>query len=209
MLVSMIILGILALMVIVGLGRPILKDFRMHWIIPLVFFLLVIGLNFIPVINANGFSFSVGTLVFYLGVFVCFFVLGRISTSMVAMTLGLISGGLIYAVTRIAVLTGNDFFATTNWAYALISGILLFMITRNGKYSFLSSVIGMLLANLLVQIGSEQISLNYNFGWTMLSCGVAFTLHALSYLIIDKWIPQTNMKESRFAHMFECGRLED
>ena len=73
----------------------------------------------------------------------------------------------------------------------------------------MSSVIGMLLANLLVQIGSDQVSLNYNFGWTMLSCGVAFTLHALSYLIIEKWIPQTDMKESRLAHMFESGRLED
>ncbi len=83
------------------------------------------------------------------------------------------------------------------------------MITRNGKYSFLSSVIGMLLANLLVQIGSEEISLNYNFGWTMLACGVAFTLHAIAYLIIEKWIPQTDMKESRLAHMFESGRLED
>ena len=209
MLISMIILGILALMIIVGLGKPILNDFRLNWIIPLVFFALVIGLNFIPVIDAGAFSFSVGTLVFYIGIFICFFILGKLSTSMTAMALGLITGGLIYAVSRIANLTGNEFFATTNWVYALVSGILLFMITRNGKYSFLSSVIGMLLANLLVQIGSEEISLNYNFGWTMLACGVAFTLHALSYLIIEKWIPQTDMKESRLAHMFESGRLED
>ena len=209
MLISMIILGILALMIIVGLGKPILKDFRMSWIIPLIFFALVIGLNFIPVINAKGFSFSVGTLVFYIGIFVCFFVLGKISTSMVAMALGIITGGLIYAVTRIANLTGNEFFATTNWVYALVSGILLFMITRNGKYSFLASSIALLLSNMLVQIGSDTISLNYNFGWTMLASGVAFTLHAVTFLIMEKWIPKTNMKESRLAHMFESGRLED
>ena len=208
MLISMIILGILALMIIVGLGRPILKDLRMNWIIPLVFFLLVIGLNFIPVIDLGGFSFSVGTLVFYLGIFVCFFVMSKLSTSMTAMALGLIAGGLIYAVTRIASLTGNEFFATTNWVYALIVGILMFMITRNGKYSFIASAVALLLPNMLVQIGGE-VSLNYNFGWTMLACGVAFTLHALSFLIIEKWIPQTDMKESRLAHMFECGRLED
>ena len=59
------------------------------------------------------------------------------------------------------------------------------------------------------ELDCEEISLNYNFGWTMLACGVAFTLHAIAYLIIEKWIPQTDMKESRLAHMFESGRLED
>ncbi len=209
MLISMIILGILALMIIVGLGRPILKDLKMSWIIPLVFFAVVIGLNFIPIINLGGFSFSVGTLVFYIGIFVTFFVLSRLTSSITAMALGLIAGGLIYASTRISYLTGNEFFATTNWVYALVLGILMFAITRNGKYSFLASVIAMLLSNMLVQIGSDSINLNYNFGWTMLSCGVAFTLHAITFLIMEKWIPQTSMKESRLAHMFESGRLED
>ncbi|MBQ8178468.1 MAG: hypothetical protein IJ033_04665 [Clostridia bacterium] len=209
MLVSMIILGILALMIIVGLGRPILKDLKMSWIIPLVFFAVVIGLNFIPIINLGAFSFSVGTLVFYIGIFVTFFIFSRLSSSITAMGLGLIAGGLIYAATRISYLTGNEFFATTNWVYALVLGILMFAITRNGKYSFLASVIAMLLSNMLVQIGSDTVSLNYNFGWTMLASGVAFTLHAVSYLIMEKWLPHTNMKDSRLAHMFESGRLED
>lgn len=209
MLVSMIILGILALMIIVGLGRPILRDLKMNWIVPLVFFVAVIGLNFIPVISLGAFSFSIGTLVFYLGIFIMFFIFSRLSSSITAMALGLIAGGLIYASTRISYLTGNDYFATTNWVYALVTGILMFAITRNGKYSFLASSIALLLSNMLVQIGSDTISLNYNFGWTMLASGVAFTLHAVSFLIMEKWIPKTNMKESRLAHMFESGRLED
>lgn len=208
MLISMIILGILALMIIVGLGRPILKDLKMHWLVPIVFFALVIGLNFIPVIDLGAFSFSVGTMVFYVGVFITFFIFSRLSTSMTAMALGLIAGGLIYAITRIATLTGNQFFQTTNWVFALVLGILMFIITRNGKYSFIASAISMLLSNMLVQIGGE-INLNYNFGWTLLASGVAFTLHALSFLILEKWIPRTSIKESRLAHAFECGRLED
>ncbi len=209
MLISMIILGILALMVIVGLGKPILKDMKLQWFVPLIFFALVIGLNFIPIIDLGGFSFSVGTMVFYVGIFVLFFLFSRLNNSITAMALGLIIGGLIYASTRLAYITGNDFFSTTNWVYALLTGIILYAITRNGKYSFAASSIAMLLPSMLVQIGSNEINLNYNFGWTMLAAGVAFTLHAVMYLIMEKWVSKTEMKDSRFAHMFECDRLED
>ena len=137
MLISMIILGILALMIIVGLGKPILKDFRMSWIIPLIFFALVIGLNFIPVINANGFSFSIGTLIFYIGIFVCFFILGKISTSMTAMALGLITGGLIYAVTRIANLTGNEFFCNNKLGICPCKRCIAFYDYKERKILFL------------------------------------------------------------------------
>ena len=120
MLISMIILGVLGLMVIVGLGRPVLKDFRVNWIAALVFFALVIGLNFIPLITIGSFTFSVGTALFYLTAFVMFFVYGKFSTQMTAMALGLILGGLIYAATRLSLLGGNAFFATTNYVYALV-----------------------------------------------------------------------------------------
>ncbi len=209
MLISMIILGILALMVIVGLGKPILKDMKLKWFIPLIFFALVIGLNFIPVIDLGGFTFSVGTMLFYVGIFVLFFLFSRLNNSVTAMALGLIVGGLIYASTRLAYITGNEFFATTNWVYALLTGIILYALTRNGKYSFASSAIAMLLPNMLVQIGSGDINLNYNFGWTMLAVGVAFTIHALMYLIIEKWVSKTEMRDSRLVHMLECARLED
>ncbi len=207
MLISMIILGVLGLMVIVGLGRPILKDFRVNWIAALAFFALVIGLNFIPLITIGNFTFSVGTALFYLTAFVMFFVYGKFSTQMTAMALGLILGGLIYAATRLSLLGGNAFFATTNYVYALVLGTITFLVTRNGKYSFLSAAIAMLLANLLVQIGSP-IGLNYGFDWTLVACGTAFTMYALARLAIDVMEKRTGRK-SKLAHMFEADRLED
>lgn len=207
MLVSMIILGVLGLMVLVGLGRPVLKDFRINWIAALAFFALVIGLNFVPIITIGEFTFSVGTALFYLTTFVMFFVYGKFPTQMAAMALGLILGGLIYAATRLSLLSGNEFFGTTNYVYALVLGTITFLVARNGKYAFLASSIAMLLANLLVQIGSP-IGLNYGFDWTMVACGTAFTLYALTRLFLDLAEKKSGRK-SKMAHMFEADRLDD
>ncbi len=207
MLVSMIILGVLGLMVLVGLGRPVLKDFRINWIAALAFFALVIGLNFVPIITIGEFTFSVGTALFYLTTFVMFFVYGKFPTQMAAMALGLILGGLIYAATRLSLLSGNEFFGTTNYVYALVLGTITFLVARNGKYAFLASSIAMLLANLLVQIGSP-IGLNYGFDWTMVACGTAFTMYALTRLFLDLAEKKSGRK-SKMAHMFEADRLDD
>lgn len=207
MLVSMIILGVLGLMVLVGLGRPVLKDFRINWIAALAFFALVIGLNFVPIITIGEFTFSVGTALFYLTTFVMFFVYGKFPTQMAAMALGLILGGLIYAATRLSLLSGNEFFGTTNYVYALVLGTITFLVARNGKYAFLASSIAMLLANLLVQIGSP-IGLNYGFDWTIVACGTAFTMYALIRLFLDLAEKKSGRK-SKMAHMFEADRLDD
>ncbi|MFA5450055.1 MAG: hypothetical protein WC292_06425, partial [Clostridia bacterium] len=149
--ISMIILGALGLMVILGLAKLVLKDFRLGAIATVIFLALVIGLNFIPTLNIGGFYFRVGTLIFCLGVIAMFFVYGRFVTQMTALAIALILGGLAYAGTRLAMLAGNSFFADTNFAYALIIGTLAFLFTRNGKYSFIVSAGAMLILNMLVQ----------------------------------------------------------
>ncbi len=205
MLISIIVLGILALMVVVGLGKPVLKDFKVNWIVALVFIALVIGLNFIPVIDLGEFNFNVGTAVFYVVMFVALFIGGKFSSEMIAFAMSLVFGGILYGATRLSLLTGNEFFGTTNWVYALVLGILSYAVSRNGKYSVLISANAMLLSNLLVQIGSP-ISLGYNFGWTTLATGIAFTLHAVMALIIT--LVQKKNK-SRVVKNFEAGRLKD
>lgn len=208
MLVSMIILGVLALMIIVGLGRPILKDLRVHWIAALVFFAAVIGLNFIPLISIGNFTFSVGTALFYLVILGLFFVKSKFSTAITAFAGALIFGGLIYAATRVSLLTGNEFFGTTNWVYALVMGFIAFILARNGKYSFLMAAEAMMLANFLVQIGSGEFSLNYGFDWAVVAAGTAFTFHAITVLILTH-LPGDKRGKNKFAEMFESGRLKD
>lgn len=208
MLVSMIVLGVLALMVIVGLGRPVLKDFRIHWIAALVFFAAVIGLNFIPLISIGSFTFSVGTALFYLAIIAAFFIRSKFTTAITAFAAALIFGGLIYAATRVSLLTGNEFFGTTNYAYALIMGFIAFILARNGKYSFLIAAEAMMLANMLVQIGNPEFGLNYGFDWAVVAAATAFTFHALTVLILTH-LPADKRGKSRLAEMFEADRLKD
>ncbi len=207
MLISMIILGVLALMVIVGLGRPFLKDFRLHWVAALIFFLAVIGLNFIPLIRIGNFSFSVGTAMFYLVILGAFFVKSRFSSAITAFAAGLVFGGLIYAATRVSALTGNAFFATTNWVYALVMGFIAFILARNGKYSFLIASLALMLPNMLVQIGMDGFSLNYGFDWTIVAAGTAFTFHALTMLILTH-LPADKKGKNKLVEMFETDRLK-
>lgn len=206
MLISIIILGIIALMVVVGLGKPVLKDFKVNWIVALIFLALVVGLNFIPVIDLGPFNFNVGTAVFYVVAFVALFIGGKFSSEMIAFAMSLVFGGIIYGATRLSVLAGNDFFATTNWVYALVLGILSYAVSRNGKYSVLISANAMLLANLLVQVGGT-IALGYNFGWTTLAAGIGFTLHAIISLTMT--LIQKKNKKARVVQSFEAGRLKD
>ena len=66
-------------------------------------------------------------------------------------------------------LAGNDFFATSNWVYAIIIGTLAFILTQNGKFSFVVSAIAMMLFNGLVQIGSGAYNLHFGFDWTVIA----------------------------------------
>ena len=207
MLISMIILGVLALMILVGLGRPFLKDFRLHWAVPLIFFLAVIGLNFIPLIRIGNFSFSVGVALFYLVMLAAFFIRSKFSSAITAFAAGLVFGGLIYAATRVSALTGNEFFATTNWVYALVMGFIAFILARNGKYAFLIASEALMLPNMLVQIGMGEFSLNYGFDWTILAAGVAFTLYAVTMFILTR-LPADKKGKNKLAAMFESGRLK-
>lgn len=199
--ISMIILGALGLLTILGLARLVLKDFRMGAIVAVIFFALVIGLNFIPAIVWGAFTFRIGTMIFYIAAIVMFFVYGRFVSQMTALAIAIILGGLAFAATRLSLLGNNAFFGDTNFVYALIIGVLAFVFTRNGKYSFIVAVEAMMILNLLVQIGKRTVSLDYGFDWTIVAAATGVVLFAI--------MARMAMKPSKMSYYFEAGRLED
>ena len=64
----------------------------------------------------------------------------------------------------------------------------------------------MMLPNMLVQIGMDGFSLNYGFDWTIVAAGTAFTLYAVTMLIL-KHLPE-DKKESKIVSLFESDRLK-
>lgn len=199
--IAMITLGALGLLILVGLGRNMLKDFHINAIFFVLILAAVIGLNFIPDLYIGAFSFRIGSLLMYLFAFIMFWVFGRFSSQLTAFAIALILGGLAYAATRLAALTGNSFFATSNWVYALIIGTLTFLLTQNGKYSFVVATIAMMLFNGLVQIGTGAYNLTYGFDWTVIAVAVS--------VIMFEVFSRVMHRPSRLAYYFETSRLEE
>lgn len=200
MIITSIVLGVMGLFLMLGLGRNLMKDYDMHALFAVLFFGLVIGLSFIPSITWGGFSFNVGAAVFYLGVIAMFFLRGRMTSQLTALAIALILGGLAYGATRLAAMTGNGFFGTTNYAYALIISLLAVLLTRNGKYSMIIAAEAMMILNLLVQIGGH-ISLGYGLDWSV----VAFASAGIMYELLARLA----VRPDKTAYFFEVGRLED
>lgn len=200
--IALIILGVLALAIILGLCKPMIKDFRINAVIVIVFLLCVLGLNFIPTVNIGGFSFRVGTLIFYAGILLMFFIKGRFVNQMTALSIALILGGLAYAGICLSRLSDNNFFGEPNYVYAIIIGVLAMIFTRNGRYSFIAPAAAMLLVNLISQIGNSSINLDYCFDWTL----VAVATGTLFYLVFRKVF---TAKPNKMAYYFEAGKLGD
>lgn len=198
--IAMIMLGALGLLAILGLGKPVLKDFRLNAAVVVIFFAMVIGLNFVPTIVWGGFSFRVGTIIFYAGILTMFFLFGKLSSRFTAFAIAVVLGGLAYAATRLALLGGGGYFADSNVVYGVVIGLIAMVVTRNGKYAFLIAAEAMMLFNLLVQIGGP-VSLDYGFDWTVTASTVAVVLYGLMALMTTK--------PSKVSYYFEAGRLED
>ncbi|MCL2630540.1 MAG: hypothetical protein FWD49_03335 [Firmicutes bacterium] len=201
MIISSVIFGVLALLMFLGLGKFVLKDFRFGLAVGAGFLFLVFALNFIPTVFIGGFSFRIGTMLFYLGILTMFFVYGRLASQMTSLAIGLMLGGVAFASARLAYIAGGGFFADTNAVYAVIIALIAVAITRNGKYAFLSTSVAMLTLNLLTQIGNATVSLQHGFAWTAVAIATALVVYSIASRVF--------VKPSRASYYFEVGRLED
>lgn len=199
--IAMITLGAMGILLLVGLGRNTLRDFHINPIFFVLILAAVIGLNFIPTLSIGAFSFRIGSLLMYVFAFVMFWFFGRFTSQLTAFALALILGGLAFAATRLALLAGNNFFATSNWLYALLIGTMAFLFTQNGKFSFVVATIAMMLFNGLVQIGTGAYNLHFGFDWTVLAVAIS--------VVMFEVFSRVMRKPSRLAYYFETARMEE
>lgn len=201
-LVGFIILGVLALLAVLGLGKKVLKDFGVNEWIWFAFCALVIGLNFVPLITWGWFSFRIGTAILFLAAFALHFIGGRGLNRVIALILTLIFTGITYGVTRIAAMFGANFWSNVNWVYALIVGLLAFVITRNAKYSFICGVVSMFFASALAAIGTNGYSMEVAFNPAVIAGATGMVLYGLAVMLLPK-------KPNKLSYYFEVARLDD
>jgi hypothetical protein len=85
--------------------------------------------------------------------------------------------------------------------YALIVGFLAMLFTRNAKYSFISSVLAILIASLLTQIGGVM-DLDAPFSWAV----VAGSMAVVTLTLVTRLMPS---RPNRMSYYFEAGRMLD
>src|SRR5690554_185099 len=194
--VGSIILVVLGIFILIGLGNQALKDFNIPSIAAVILLALIVGLNFIPPITTAFVTFRIGSLLLYLLCAMMFFVKGKWSNRLLTLLITLILAGLVYGSTRLALLFDNAFWGRVNVFYALIVGFLAMLFTRNAKYSFISSVLAILIASLLTQIGGVM-DLDAPFSWAV----VAGSMAVVTLTLVTRLMPS---RPNRMSYYFEA-----
>lgn len=202
MILADIFLGAFVLFVLVGFGKSFLKDFKISGLLYIIFSLAVIGLNFVPKIDLGFMTFGLGTALFYMFIILHFFIRGKLTGGLTALSVAIILGGLAYTATRLSLISGNAFFGKPNFVYALVIGVLAAIITGNGKYSFIASAEGVMLLALAVQLPTAVYSMNYAFEWATLAAITAGVTQSVMARVFTG-------KPSKLSYYYEFGRLND
>lgn len=199
--VGSIILVVLGILILIGLGNQALKDFNIPSIAAVILLALIVGLNFIPPITTNVLVFSIGSMLLYVLCAIMFIVKGKWSNQLLTLLITLILAGLVYGSTRLSLLFGNTFWGSVNVFYAIIVGFLAMLFTRNAKYSFISSVLSILIASILTQIGTT-VSLDAPYSWSIVAGSTAVVVLTL----VMRLMPS---RPNRMSYYFESGRMLD
>lgn len=199
--VGSIILVVLGVLILIGLGNQALKDFNIPTIAAVVLLALIVGLNFIPPITTRFLIFSVGAMLLYAICAIMFFVKGKWSNQLLTLLITLILAGLVYGSTRLALLFDNTFWGSVNVFYALIIGVLAMIFTRNAKYSFIASILSILIASILTQIGGA-VNLDIGYSWAIVAGATSVVM--LSF--VSKLMPS---RPNKMSYYFEAGRMLD
>lgn len=199
--IGSIILVVLGVMALIGIGSNAVKDFDVPVLALVLVFAAIVGLNFLPVMNIGYFYFRLGSALLFVMTFFLWLFKGKLSNRLMCLLITIILSGLLYGATRLSMYFGNTFWGNVNVYYALIIGVLAFIFTRNAKYGFIASVLSIMTATLLTQIGGN-INLEAAYSWSIVAGGLAIVMYSL----VAKLLPS---RPNKVSYYFETGRMLD
>jgi hypothetical protein len=201
MTIGSIILIVLGVMALIGIGSNAVKDFDIPVLGLVLVFATIVGLNFVPIMAIGNFVFSLGTAVLFVMTFSLWLFKGKWTTKMMCFLVIVVLSGLTYGATRLSLLGGNTLWGSVNYYYGLIVGFIAFIATRNAKYGFIASVLTMMVATLLTQIGGT-IDLNQAYSTSVVAGGLAIVMYSLAANLMPS-------RPNKMAYYFEVGRMKD
>ena len=199
--IGSVILVILGVMALIGIGNNAVKDFGVPVIALVLVFAAIVGLNFLPVVTWGNFSFSLGTALLFVVTFALWLFRGSVKNRIVCLLVAIVLAGALYGATRLAAFYGSELWSSVNIYYALMVGFIAFLITRNAKYGFIASVLSVMAATLLTQIGGP-VSLDAAYTPAVIAGGLGVVLYSL----VAGLMPH---RPSKMSYYFETGRMSD
>lgn len=199
--IGSIILVVLGVMALIGIGSNAVRDFDIPVLALVLVFAAIVGLNFLPVMNIGYFYFSLGTALLFVMTFALWLFKGRMTNRLTCLLITIVLAGLLYGATRLSAYFGSELWSRVNVYYALIIGLLAFLFTRNAKYGFISSVLAIMTATLLTQIGGN-INLDEAYSQSIVAGGLAIVLYSL----VARLMPA---RPNKMSYYFESGRMLD
>ena len=199
--IGSIILVVLGVMALIGIGSNAVKDFGVPVLALVLVFAAIVGLNFIPQMNINYFYFSLGSALLFVVTFFLWLFRGTVKNRVLCLLLTIMLAGVLYGATRLADYFGSELWGSVNVYYALMIGVISFVVTRNAKYGFIASVLSIMTATLLTQIGGNII-LDEAYSWSIVAGGTSIVLYSL----VASLMPA---KPNKMSYYFETGRMID
>lgn len=197
--ILLVVLGVLALL---GIGNNAVRDFSVPVIALVLVFAAVVGLNFLPVVTWGGFSFSLGTALFFVATFALWLFRGSLKNRIVCLLIAIVLGGALYGATRLSAYYGAELWSSVNIYYGLMVGFIAFIATRNAKYGFVSSALAVMAATLLTQIGSPVVSLDLAYTPAIIAAALSVVLYSLVSALMPK-------RPSKMSYYFESARMHE
>lgn len=197
--IILIILGVLALL---GIGASAIKDFAVPTVALVLVFAAIVGLNFIPAVTWGGFSFSFGTALLFLMTFALWLFRGSMKNRVLCLVVTILLSGALYGATRLSAYFNAELWSSVNVYYALMVGFVAFLATRNAKYGFIASVLSVMTATLLTQIGYDVVSLDPAYTPAVVAGGLSVVLYSLVSALMPK-------RASKVSYYFETGRMHE
>lgn len=201
MIIGSVILVVMGVMALIGIGSNALKDFNIPVLGLVLIFASIVGLNFLPAVNIGNFYFSLGTALLFVLTFFLWLLKGKMGNRLLCLLITIVLAGLLYGATRLSAYFNNTLWSTVNVYYALMIGLLAFVFTRNAKYGFIASVLSIMVASQLTQIGGPM-NLDTSYSVAVVGSALAVVL----YSVVARMVPS---RPSKVSYYFEMGRMLD
>ena len=168
MTIGMILLGVTAILVLLGVGQRILDRMRLNDKLALLFIALIIGLGFVPDIRVSDvFSFNIGGAVIPLALCIYLWIKSDTSWEKVrAILASLVTGGAVFAIGFLMPDEPESIPIDPLIIYGIAAGLIAYIFGRSRRCAFIAGVVGMMISNTInaIYVWNRGIDQELNLG---------------------------------------------